>query len=572
MKQLLSKKYWWALLILVLVAVNWLAALFHFRIDLTAEKRYTLAPATKTLLKNLKEPVDITVFLSGDMPAGFKKLANSSAEMLQEFKETGKGNIIYHFEKPAEGLNDTLKMQFIDSLQQLGLSPMNVKAQVKEGEGQEERYVYPGAVISYKGRITAVDFLQGQSNGQFEGALGAFNSLNNAEALLEYKLANTIQKITQDSVPLIGYLLGNGEPFSYNVWDLIERTLKKTYSFSFLPIDSVKAIPPFFNAVVITKPTQAFTDEQKLKLDQYVMQGGKILWMIDNLYAEMDSLQRSQNEFIAFDRGLNLQDQLFKYGVRINQDLVQSLASDKIPSVVGNMGGKPQIELLPWPYFPLLSNTSNHPIAKNLDYVVSQFPNSIDTVQANGITKTILLNTASEARSLNTPAKVSWNSIQTEDDLKTFNKPNIPVAVLLEGSFASFFNNRLTTAMRDSLNSINTPFKAQSNPTKMIVIADGDIALNSVSQTDGPLQMGMNPYTKYKYANNEFIANCIEYLVGNSGILETRSKDFTLRLLDKKKLEESKTTWQVIAIAVPLLLVIIFGALYQWLRKRKYSK
>lgn len=566
MKQLLSKKYWWALLVLVLVAVNWLAALFHFRIDLTAEKRYTLAPATKTLLKNLKEPVNITVFLSGDMPAGFKKLANSSAEMLQEFKETGKGNIIYRFEKPAEGLNDTLKMQFIDSLQQLGLSPMNVKAQVKEGEGQEERYVYPGAVISYKGRITAVDFLQGQSN------VDGLNSLNNAEALLEYKLANTIQKITQDSVPLIGYLLGNGQPFSYNVWDLIERTLKKTYSFSFLPIDSVKAIPPFFNAVVITKPTQAFTDEQKLKLDQYIMQGGKILWMIDNLYAEMDSLQRSQNEFIAFDRGLNLQDQLFKYGVRINQDLVQSLASDKIPSVVGNMGGKPQIELLPWPYFPLLTNSSNHPIAKNLDYVVSQFPNSIDTVQANGITKTILLNTASEARSLNTPAKVSWNSIQTEDDLKTFNKPNIPIAVLLEGSFSSFFNNRLTTAMRDSLNNINTPFKAQSNPTKMIVIADGDIALNSVSQTDGPLQMGMNPYTKYKYANNEFIANCIEYLVGNSGILETRSKDFTLRLLDKKKLEESKTTWQVIAIAVPLLLVIIFGALYQWLRKRKYSK
>lgn len=565
MKQLLSKKYWWVLVLLVLVAVNWLAALFHFRIDLTAEKRYTLAPATKTLLKNLKEPVSITVFLSGDMPAGFKKLANSSAEMLQEFKETGKGNITYRFEKPAEGLTDSLKIQFIDSLQSMGLSPMNVKAQVKEGEGQEERYVYPGAVIAYKGRITAVDFLQGQSN------VDGLNSLNNAEALLEYKLANTIQKITQDSVPLIGYLLGNGQPFSYNVWDLIERSLKKTYSFSFLPIDSVKAIPPFFNALVITKPTQAFTDAQKLKLDQYVMQGGKILWMIDNLYAEMDSLQRSQNEFIAFDRGLNLQDLLFKYGVRINQDLVQSIVSDKIPSVVGNMGGKPQIELLPWPYFPLLTNSSNHPIAKNLDYVVSQFPNSIDTVQAVGIAKTILLN-AAEARALNTPAKVSWNSIQTEDDLKTFNKPNIPVAVLLEGSFTSLYNNRLTTAMKDELNSINTPFKAQSSATKMIVIADGDIALNSVSQTDGPLQMGMNPYTKNKYANSEFIANCIEYLVGNSGILETRSKDFTLRLLDKKKLEANKTIWQVIAIAVPLLLVIIFGALYQWLRKRKYSK
>jgi ABC-2 type transport system permease protein len=438
---------------------------------------------------------------------------------------------------------------------------------VKEGEGTEERQVVPGALLTYSGRTMAVDLLAGQNSSLDE------SSINRVEATLEYKFANTIRKISIDTIPLIGYLTGNGQPLSYNVYDLIGNNLKRDYAFRILDIDSVTSIPSVFSALVIVKPTKKFSDDQKLKLDQYIVQGGKVMWMIDNLYAEMDSLQRSQNEFIAFDRGLNIEDLLFKYGVRINQDLVQDLTCDQIPSVVGSVGGKPQIQPLPWPYFPLVTNYTNHAIAKNLDYVVTQFPNSMDTVKATGIKKTVLLATSKQSRILSTPAKVAFNSIQTEEDIKTFNKTNILVAVLLEGKFNSLYSNRLTTAMRDLLNAGGKPFVAQNiQDNKMIVVADGDVALNAVSQTEGPLPMGRNLFTKYQYANSEFVMNSIEYLTDNSGILETRGKDFTLRLLDKKKLEDHKTTWQWINIAIPLLLVITIGGIYQYIRKRKYTQ
>lgn len=558
-------KYEWIGILLLLAAINFFASMFHFRIDLTAERRYTLSTPTKKLLQSLDEPVTITLFLAGDMPAGFKKLANSSTELLQEFKEIAGPNIDFKAEKPGEGLNDSLKAGFIDSLHRLGLAPMNVLAQTREGEGQEERYVYPGALLSYKGNVTAVDFLQGQS------AIDASNSLNNAEALLEYKLANAIHKLALDTVPLIGYLAGNGESLSYNVYDLI-NTIKTNYDFRILPIDTVAIIPPFFSALLIVKPTQPFSDEQKLKIDQYIMNGGKVMWMIDNLYAEFDSLQRTQNEFIAFDRGLNIEDQLFKYGARVNLDLVQALNCDMVPSVIGTTGGKPQIELVRWPYSPLLSNATGHPIAKNLDYVVSQFPNSIDTVKAAGIKRSVLLATSSESRILSSPARVSWQSVQTQEDFNTFTRRQVPIAVLLEGKFSSLFANRVSSAQMSSLNALNSPFLAQSAiENKMIVVSDGDIALNAVSQKDGPLPLGKNMYTGYQYANKEFILNCIEYLTDNSGILEARSKDYALRLLDKKKVQDQKLTWQMVNIILPISLMILLVILYQFFRKRKYS-
>lgn len=563
MKRLLNTTYGWVLFLVLIVVINFLASIGHSRIDLTAEKRYTLSRPTIQLLNNLNDRVTITVFLSGEMPAGFKKLANSTQELLQEFKERSKANIQYRFTKPGEGMDENNKNAFLDSLHRLGLNPTNVKAQTKEGEGQEERLVYPGALVQYKDRVTAIDLLQGQS------ATDGINSLNNAEALLEYKFASAIHKLTIDTVPLIGYLSGNGEPLSYDVYSLIENALRPNYAFRILPIDSVPSVPSIFSAIMIVKPTIAFTDQQKIKIDQYVMHGGKVMWMIDKLYAEMDSLRRTQNEFIAFDRGLNLDDILFKYGVRINPDLVQSLNSDKFGMVVGNMGGKPQMRLLPWPYFPLLQNNNGHPIAKNLDYITSQFPHSIDTVQAEGITKTILLTTSPESRILSTPAKVMLQSIKTEEDFNKFNQGNIPVAVLLEGKFSSLYTNRLSQAVKDSIGFI----PANTSGNKMIVVSDGDIALNAVSQSEGrPLPMGMNMFTQYQYANKEFVLNCLEYLTDNSGILETRSKDYTLRLLDKKKIEEQKTWWQFINILAPLLLVILFGISYQLIRKNRYRK
>lgn len=567
MKQLLNSKYGGIVFIVLIVSINFLASIIHYRFDLTQEKRYTLSAPVKKMLRGLNEPINIIVFLSGEMPAGFKKLANSTEELLQEFKEYGKEKLTYHFEKPGIGMNDKDKQAFLDSLHRMGLNPTNVKAQVKQGEGREERLLYPGALIQYKNRIIALDLLQGQS------AVDGINSLNNAEALLEYKLANTIHKLTLDTVPMIGYLASNGEPLDYRAYSLIENTLRPNYAFRILPIDSVPAIPSIFSAIMIVKPTMPFSDEQKLKIDQYIMHGGKVIWMIDHLYAEMDSLQRAQSEFIAFDRGLELDDILFKYGVRINLDLVQSLNCDKFGMVVGNMGGKPQMELLPWPYFPLLQNTSGHPIAKNLDYVTAQFPHSIDTVQAVGIRKTVLLCTSPESRILTTPAKVMLQSIQNEEDFKQFKQGNVPVAVLLEGKFSSLYNNRLAPATKDSLATVmQQPFAAANvEDNKMIVVADGDIALNAVTQSEGPLPLGMNMFTKYQYANKEFIMNCLEYLTDNSGILETRSKDYTLRLLDKTKVTEQKTRWQLVNILAPLLLVIIFGTSYQLIRKNRYS-
>lgn len=564
MKKLLSSKYSWIYLLIVLIVVNFLAAQFHYRIDLTKEKRYTLSGPSKKLLRNLDDKVSVTVFLDGDMPAGFKKLRNSTLELLQEFKEYGTGNIQFSFERP--GTDSTLGFT-MDSLMRMGLKPTNVRVKAKEGEGEEQRYLFPGAVISYRDRTAPVDFLQGQD------MQGGIESLNKAEALLEYKLISAIQKISSDTVPLVGYLIGNGEPMTYNVFDLIDRTLKQNYRFTFLPIDSFPVIPPFFDAIIVVKPTTAFNDQQKLKLDQYVMNGGKLIWMIDRLYAEMDSLMRKQSDFVAFDRNLNLEDLLFKYGVRINADLLQDLQCDKVPLVVGNFGDKPQMQLTDWPYFPLLSSYSNHPISKNLNQVLSIFPNSIDTIKTPGITKTILLASSSSSRTLITPAMVSLNSIKTEDDIKTFDKAHVPVAVLLEGKFSSLYSNRLSKATLDSLaNFYKQPFLSSAPvANKMIVVSDADIVSNVFSQQQGPLEMGFNQFTQVQYANRDFILNCIEYLTNSSGILETRSKDYTLRLLDAKKIDNNKTFWQVLNIVLPILLIVLLGFIYQFFRKRKYQ-
>ncbi|WP_205509387.1 gliding motility-associated ABC transporter substrate-binding protein GldG [Longitalea arenae] len=567
MNKILSSKLWWLLLLIVLVGINYLASVVHTRIDLTQEKRYTLSPATKKLLKGLHDKVSITVLLTGEMPAGFKKLSNSTQEMLQEFKELAGSNLQFRFEKAGEGLDDSAKAKMQLHLDSLGLKPTNIKVQAKAGEAQEERLVYPGALVKYRDREVAIDLLQGQD------MTGGVQSLNNAEALLEYKMARSIQKITADTVPAIGYLLGNGELFNYNVYDLVDRTLRQEYRFGFVPIDSVPVIPSVFDALVIVKPTERFNDQQKLKIDQYIMNGGKVIWLIDKLYAEMDSLMRSRSDFVAYDRNLNLDDQLFKYGVRINGNLVQDLQCDKIPLVVGNYGNQPQMQLVPWPYFPTLSSYSGHPIAKNLDNVLSIFPNSIDTVK-NNIKKTILLSTSESARVITTPAIVSLNSVKTEEDLKTFNQSFIPVAVLLEGRFSSLYTNRLSAGTLDTLAGLyKQPFRAATEKeSKMIVVSDADLVANVVTANEGPLFMGYNQFTNNQYANKDFFLNCIQYLTDSSGILETRGKDFALRLLDTKKTEEDRVLWQLMNIALPVVLVLVFGLVYQALRKRKYQR
>ena len=565
--RIIRARYGWLAVLSLLVGMNLLFSLFNVRLDLTEEKRFTLSDATRRLVRELDGPVEIQLLLDGDMPAGFQKLANASRDLLSDMRDISPDNITFTFARPAADADDSTRVNIYDSLQRMGINPTNVKAQTKKGEGTEETLLFAGAVIRFGDRTVGVDLLSGQSQ------LSGIESLNNAEALLEYRFADAIRRATRQTVPLVGYLAGNGEPLDYRIYDLIEQTLRPNYAFRIIPIDSVTHIPSDFSALCVVKPMQPFTDAQKLKIDQYVMRGGRVVWMLDNLYASLDSLQRSEGSFIAFDLGLNLEDLLFRYGVRINRDLVQDLQNDGIPSVIGQMGDKPQIEVLPWPYYPLLRHTGGHPIAKNMDYVLAKFPQSIDTVKASGIRKTILLSTSPAARSLPTPARVEWESIRTQEDLASFSASAIPVAVLLEGRFSSLYANRIGRAQADTIEALQgTPFLSSAvTEGKMVVVADGDLPLNDVSQQDGPLQMGMNAYTRQQYANRNFLLNTLEYLTDSTGILETRSKDYTLRLLDDKQVEAERLRWQLLDIAGPMLLMLISIAGWQYWRKRRYG-
>ena len=551
---------------LVLI-VNGLSYFIHTGIDLTSEKRFTISTPTKELLSGINTPMTLTVFLKGNMPSGFKRLADATEDMANTFNSLSGGKFQIEFIRPGEGLDDSSKALLFDSLQAMGINPTNVKAQVKQGEQLEETLIFPGAILSGSGRQIGIDFLVGQSS------TNGIQSLNNAEALLEFKIAKAIVKIQQDTFPLVGYLTGNGEPLDMSVYDLIEGVIRPQYDFQIVPIDSIDYIPAVFKAIIIAKPTIGFNTLQKLKIDQYIMRGGKVIWAIDNLYASMDSLQRSSGSFIAFDRGLNLDDQLFTYGIRINRDLVQDLECDKVPSVIGSLGDKPQIELLPWPYSPMLRNASGHPIAKNLDYVLSSFPQSIDTIAVDGIHHENLLTTSDFSRSLQSPAMVEWRSIKNEEDLKNFTIKKIPIATLSTGKFRSVFKNRLTTAQLDTMKTMGWEFVPNATASnQLLVLSDADILLNSFSEKDGPLAMGLNSYTREQFANKDFIANCLFFLTGGDKIMQARTKTFQLRMLDKEKLENERSTWQVTSVVTPFLIPLLIGLIFPFLRKRRFAK
>ncbi len=569
MKKIFNSKYSWLIVLLLLVAVNFLASSFHSRFDLTKEKRYTLSDASKKLLRNLDDEVRVEVFLKGNYPAGFKKLVNSVEEYLQECQEYAHGKLKVSYVDPLKGLDDSTASRFIDSIQYFyDIAPYTLQAPAKVGDEMSFKQVLPGAVIYYKDTTVGVNLLKGvRGYGTEPEQLAAL--YNDVEATLEYKFSSAIQKVTVKEKPLVGYALGNGEGWGFNVNDAV-RTIIKNYSFDTVNIHTVPFIPTSFKALVILKPTVPFTDAEKLKIDQYVMHGGKIFWMIDNMYAEFDSLYKSQG-FIAYDRALNLEDILFRYGVRINQNLLEDMQCDKLPLLFGNDGQQQQPRLIDWPFFPILNGT-NHPISKNLDGVRAMFPNTLDTVKAEGIQKTFLLRSSANARVLEAPAKVDFSFMQALPDIKDFKVKDTAVAVLLEGKFKSLYTGRVSKAMADTLAAYGQPFKNNCDTaTKMVVVADGDLATNQVSQSEGPLPMGTNIFTKYTFANKDFYTNTLEYLVNPSGILETRAKDYTLRLLDPVKVSEEKTTWQFLNIILPLLLVIVAGFIYQYIRKRKYT-
>ncbi len=553
----------------MLVAINWLASMYHTRIDFTNEKRFTLSPPTKKVLQKLDDVVQVDVFLKGDFPSGFKKLANSTTELLQEFKEVAGKKLQYRFISPDETVEGT-NVKWGDSLIAAGLFPINLKSQLKVGEQQQ--LVYPLALVYYKENVLPVILFEQKGIDVKKSYADAMKDLNSAEALMEYKFADAIFKASQINKPMIAYAVGNGEPQDVRIYDLAENVLRQDYNLQQFNLTKLPIIPDTFKLLMLIKPTEKFTEVEKLKIDQFVMRGGKVLMFIDELNAEMDSL-RIKNEVIAYDRGLELNDLLFKYGARINSDLVMDLQCDFLPFDVNGNG---QFDFLHWNYFPLLESKSNHLINKNLGLVSGKFVNSIDTIEVEGIKKTVLLSSSVNSKTIATPALISGKENVNEPESDKFKRANIPVAVLLEGKFSSLFRNRLSQAMNDSLQKSGGMYMQESIvENKIIIVADGDMILNSVSKNE-PLPMGVNPLTvgsqyQYQFANKDFLQNCLDYLLNSSGLSEAKAKDYTLRLLDGKKVAAQKGAWQLINIAAPVIIIILFALLYQFIRRRKYT-
>jgi len=579
MKKMLDKVLRSKIGLLVLIAAAFgiycLASLVNTRLDVTAEKRYTLSQPTEKLLKGLGQKVDVFVLLTGDnLPSGFKKLQNSTVAFLERCKDVNSKNFDFRFIEPEQFMLDTANFPLDDSAKAAFLKQSGVKQNEVTKSATKAAFSYPVAIVKYDGQFAPVNLLQGQSNKGFldpNGVDAQLQVINNAEALLEYQFINSIYSLTRPVLPIVAYATGHGEPMGPETYDL-NSTLDGKFRYFQYDLKKQPGISDSIKALIIAKPTEKFTDEDKLKIDQYVMRGGKVLFLLDILNASLDSLRESGREFTAFDRGLELDDLLFKYGVRINPDLVQDLQCDVLPQTVGMIGDKPQIELLQWPYFPLLYPTSDHPIVKNMDAVVMQFPQSLDTVKADGIKKTVLLSTSNTSRVTGSPAIVTVEVLKELENPSAWKMKNIPLAILSEGKFKSLYANRVTQPQLDTMKKYGSEFLPESRADgKIIVTGDGDWILNAVTK-QGPLPMGANRYTQYNFANKDFLLNSLDYLTDESGILQARSKEYVLRQLDPKKLETEKQQWQWVNIGLPIALVLLAGGIFQWRRKRAYVK
>lgn len=606
MKKIITLKYGWAFILAGLIALNILASRFKFRLDLTGEQRYSLSPQTKQLLKNIDSSITIDVFLKGDVRSSFRKLKNSTADLLDEMKEYS-GKLEVHYKTVEElfteddkanmlsnllndlkfnginvdsirqkrpNFNEEVVQQIIaDSLKTLGIMPYTLEVQEKE-DAKTQRVIYPSAIVHYGKKIIPVDLLSGKTEYSRDPLTGRLvtdetKSISNAEALLEFKFADAIEKIQRKQKPLIGYLTGNGQPTGFETFDLVQ-TIDADYIFQIIDPNQLPIIPKEFAAILIIKPSIAFSDSVKMKIDQYIMQGGKIIWMLDMLHAEKDSLALT-SQTLAYDRNLEIDDLLFKYGVRINRDLLQDQQCDFSKMVVGNAGGQPQLADVPFNYYPLLVATGNHSISKNLEPVLSQFANTIDTVKADGITKTVLLTSSENAKVVSTPAIISLQELRTIEDIKLYNKKHLPVGMLLEGRFNSFYANLISAEMKQYFTTAYGSFKSQTEePTQQIVVADGDLVLNGYTQEE-PFPMGYSRVQERSFANRSFLQNAMQHLTGAAGIVALRNKEVTLRLLNPVKVNEQRLMWQLINIAVPLLLVILIGIIYMQWRKKTYS-
>jgi len=534
---------------IAILLINYIGSKVYKRIDLTSDHRYTLSSPSKAIIKNIEDIITIKVYLQGDFPAEFKRLQIETKQFLEELNTQNK-NIHFRFINPT---NTTQK------LINKGLEPSRL--QVQEKGKLSEIIIFPWAVVSSKNKIENVPLLKDIfSNSQEE-------QLESSIQNLEYVFINAIYKLTSKKSKKIAIIKGNGELNDIYIADFL-RKLNEYYFLAPFTLDSVAKQPQKtlkqiskFDLAIIAKPTEKFTDKEKYTLDQFIMNGGKTLWLIDNVQAELDSLMKT-GETLAYPRDLGLTDLFFNYGFRINTDLIQDLYASEIPLVTGNIGNKTQFSQFQWEFFPLLNSLNNHPINNNIEAVNVKFVNSIDTLK-NTIRKTILLQSSEFSKSIGTPSIISLKSIAKKPNPSEYNIGKKPIALLLEGKFKSAYNGRIKPFK------INNP-KEIGMASKMIVISDGDIIANEILKGK-PLELGVNKWTNQRYGNKEFLLNAVNYLLDDNGLINIRSKVIKINFLNKQKAFEKTTKWQLINIIFPLLILTIFGVLFNYLRKKKYQ-
>ena len=560
----------------IVVLVNVIGSYVFTRFDLTSEKRYTLSPTTKEILNDLDDYVYFKVYLEGDFPAGFKKLRRETKEMLDEFRAYSKF-IDYEFINPSESGNEAEIKETYNQLYRSGLNPTDLN--VKNSDGSSKQMViWPGALVSYRNNTEiAIDLLENQIGQSSEDALNA--SMQN----LEFRLVDAVKKVTRLEKPFVAIIEGHGEWGEQEMYD-ITQTLSQKYNVERKAIDGkidalmhrtqdttrdVKVFPSY-DAIIIAKPTQPFDEKDKFLIDQYIMHGGKVLWLVEPVYATMDSLQ-NQESTIGIEQDLNLDDMLFKYGVRLNRDLLLDLTCASLPIRTGQVGGQAQLEYFRWYYFPLLQAASEHPLVRNMNAIKADFVSSMDaTTSANGIEQIPLLKTSSYTKVSGAPVFISLSMLRQTPDQRMFNSKGKNVAYLLKGSFPSLYANRVPQEIVDDQ---ATDFVEESVPTAMIVVADGDLIRNQIDiRTRKPLPLGFDQYTGITYTNKEFIENSISYLVDGEGLIDIRSRELKVRLLDATKVSKERVKWQVINTLVPIAIIILLGLVMAFVRKRKYSK
>ncbi len=549
-------------LLAVMVALVILSNVTFTRIDFTKEGRYTLSTVSRHIMDSLKKPVKIKLYLKGDnFPAGIKRLQYATRDMLADLQAYSHGKLQFELVDPLKGASEEQQSQIIQDLQARGIEATNLS--VPTSDGQIQKIVFPAAMVTTGDKEVPVSLLQQRMGISYD------EQLNNSIQNLEYAFSSAISKAESSGKGLIGISAGHNElnklQFSGARQALAEAGFDVArFDFTRIPFDSLKKV----NLVIIAKPEVAFTELEKYKLDQYIMAGGRVLWTIDQVTAELDSMRGHGGEQVAFPKKLNLDDQLFTYGVRINYDLIADMSSAQIPITTGMLGGSPQIQNLPWLFYPIWVPQTKHPIVKNLEGIRSEFASTMDIIDIKNVTKTVLLSSSPYNRSLNTPYNMSLQMVEQVPDPKDFQSPVKTVAVLLEGSFKSAFLNR---PVPEGLTEHIQPLAA-SKPTKMVVISDGDIFKNQVNKDGTPYALGYDQYMDKTFGNKNLLLNLVDYLTGDPRLIALRDKEIQLRLLNRARIRNEKLSWQLINTIGPLLLVLIFAIFQHYFRKHKYAR